>query len=97
MLVKCDKCHKNYNDSREFTFCPHEQFLTDDELRQKDLAISLLGKQVRFASPKLPEPKQPYRIVAVDWHGMVEVSGMSGWFAPHLFEVVSEIVNVNKR
>lgn len=84
MIVQCCDCQKFFDDARRNTICPHDKFLTDDLIAQKDLAIWLIGKEVCFnhmpAGPR-------YRIQSVSWNGMVTLAGMTGEFAPHLFVV----------
>jgi hypothetical protein len=56
----------------------------DDELQERrELAASLLGKQVVFRH--LPPTLMPARVLAVSDDGMVEVEGLAGEFAPDLF------------
>jgi hypothetical protein len=51
---------------------------------RKLIAHALLGKDITFAH----RPEEPARrIQSVKWNGMVEVTGMTGEFAPHIFRV----------
>lgn len=89
MIVTCHDCQKSFDDARRSTICPHDQFLPDDLIEQKDLAISLIGKDLCFAH----EPTGPrYRIQSVSFDGMVTLAGdkMVGEFAPHLFVVAKD-------
>jgi hypothetical protein len=55
---------------------------------QRAAAFKLLGNLVRFAH----QPEGPYYLcVSANKDGMVEVLGLSGVFAPHLFVVVEEL------
>lgn len=86
MKQSCEKCGVDYDDARCSTICPHEQFLPDDLIRQKDLAATLIGKVVRFNH----QPDGPsYRVQSIGWDGMISLAGeeLPGWFAPHLFTI----------
>lgn len=85
MTTKCSTCGVTYDDAKCVTYCPHNQFLTDQQFQQKDKAISLLGKKVHFAHQT---PENVHTVQAVVFDGMIEISGMAGQFAPHLFKVV---------
>lgn len=85
MRVKCEKCFRIYDDAKRWTFCPHDEFLSADDSDQKDLGLSLIGKDVWFAHM---QQGTPHRIQSVGLTGMVTISGMVGEFAPHLFVVV---------
>ena len=82
MITTCDDCGSAYDDARRLTYCPHDEFMSEDDLAQKDLAISLCQKPVRFRH-------QPdglaHRIQAIGFTGMVTLVDMVGEFAPHLF------------
>lgn len=82
MLVDCKDCGTEFDDAARLTFCPHELIMPADDLEQKKLGLSLIGKPIRFAH----EPDGPNRSVqAIGWNGMVTLQGMAGEFAPHLF------------
>lgn len=82
MLVICADCKRPYDDAVRWTFCPHERFLTQLQAEQKDLAITLLGKRVRF----LHEPQgESYRVTRVGMDGLVSLEGLIGYFSPRLF------------
>jgi len=83
MNVKCKVCGTRYDDADRSTLCPHVFFLSAEDLEQKKVALSLLGKDVYFAH----RPEEFYRVQAVSRQGMVSISGMVGEFAPHLFKV----------
>lgn len=87
MVFECAKCGTVYDDLDRTTVCPHELLMSMDDLRQKDLGLSLVGKRVKFHGD-LPQPPDGYEIMSVGWNGMVGLRGMVGEFAPHLFEVV---------
>lgn len=84
----CRACDMRYDDAKASTICPHRVFLTDEQLKQKDLAISLMGKRVRFAH--VPAGGETTRVTSCGWDGMVTVEGMSGEFAPHIFVEVPD-------
>ena len=84
MNVQCDKCHKWYNDAARWTYCPHDEFMSDEQLTRKDLAISLMGKDLYFAHMLRGET---FRIQTVTWEGMVTINNVPGEFAPGLFVV----------
>lgn len=89
MIVFCLKCKKFYDDARCNTLCPHEQFLPDHLIEQKDLAASLIGKDIRFNH--MTDDGHCYRVQSIGWDGMVTICGgdeLPGEFAPHLFTVV---------
>lgn len=62
--------------------------IRERELRdQIALADSLLKKKVRFVH----QPNGPvYEVSFRDHQGMIEIIGMVGRFAPHVFEVVDD-------
>jgi hypothetical protein len=84
MQKTCDSCARVYDDAKCWTYCPHDQFLSDESLAQKDLANRLCGKRLRFNHM----PDGNLYIESVNWEGMVTIKGMPGEFAPHLFQVV---------
>ena len=84
MNVQCDKCHKRYDDAKKWTICPHEQFLSDTQFARKDLAISLIGKDLYFAHRQEGEM---FHISTVTWEGMVTLDNLPGEFTPGLFVV----------
>ncbi len=86
MKQYCVKCDINYDDAKATTICPHERFISDEMAAQKDLAYSLLGKDLWFAHRQEGEI---FRIQSIGHDGMVELRGMVGQFAPHLFVVKS--------
>jgi hypothetical protein len=56
-------------------------------MTQKQLAESLVGKHVRFRP--LPKDMQPTPILVIEAvNGMIRLAGWTGYFAPHLFDVV---------
>lgn len=83
MVRRCEICETTYDDA--VTYCPHDRFLSAEDLAQKDAGLALLGKVVRFAHE--PENAIARRVQCVCWNGMVEIEGMTGEFAPHLFVV----------
>ena len=83
MITKCTDCGVAYDDAKCYTVCPHHQFLTDSQLKQKDLAISLLGERVYFFSDL-----RTYTVAAVTAEGMVLLDGLKEPFNPQLFKVV---------
>ena len=89
MVRLCKDCSVTYDDARCSTICPHSLIMPIKTLDQKILAIDLMqqaqGKYVRFRGGHDPNK---YRMQAVLWDGMICVEGLSGEFAPHLFEVV---------
>lgn len=64
--------------------------MSDDRTERRALALKLLGKQVRFKSN--PPDTKPSTVFAVTPGGMVEITGFSGAFAPHLFDVVGPVL-----
>ena len=50
------------------------------------------GDLVRFNHERDGGPV--YRIGRIDREGMVELGDMSGWFAPHLFELADDIADI---
>ena len=84
----CDYCGKSYDDARMMTYCPHEAFLSEFEAAQKDCAMSLFGKTVRFHHQWKTGPD--HRVQSVGFTGMVTLADMPGEFAPHLFVVAAE-------
>lgn len=86
MNIHCSICKADYDDAVCTTMCPHERFIDDETARQKDLACSLVGKDICFNH----QPDGPFhRITYVTYDGMVGLQDMVGEFAPHLFKVKS--------
>jgi hypothetical protein len=86
MTRTCAVCEAVYDDAVGSTICPHRRFLSEADQQQKDLALSLLGHELRWTH--LPDGP-PVRIQSVGWNGMVTLDGWTGEFAPHLFRQVS--------
>jgi hypothetical protein len=75
-----------YDDAERFTICPHSPIFADpQDLERKKLGISLLGKTIRCAHQVDVGPDR--RVHTLHWNGMVEIDGLVGEFAPHLFVV----------
>lgn len=82
MQWQCMGCKATFDDAAQLTFCPHDPIMDPADLKQKDAAIALLGKTIRFAH----QPDGPdHHIQSVGWNGMVTLHRMAGEFAPHLF------------
>lgn len=82
MKVDCKHCDLRYDDAERNTICPHDMIMDPEDLKQKDLALSLLGKDICFAH----QPDGPvHRIQSINFIGMVELHDMVGDFGPHLF------------
>lgn len=79
----CSDCLKSYDDAVRSTICPHDPFISTEDMKRKDLGLSLLGQLVRFRHWELNHP--PLRVVSVGWDGMITLSGMGGEFTPELF------------
>lgn len=43
MTRTCVACKETFEDAVA-TICPHERFISDEKAKQKDLAVSLIGK-----------------------------------------------------
>lgn len=86
MLVNCEKCRLSYDDAERWTYCPHDRFISIEDLERKKAALDLIGRQVCFAH----QPKGPAHFVqAVKFDGMITLADMAGEFAPHLFVMAS--------
>lgn len=57
-------------------------------LNQKTQAFALLGKPVRFVHQQ--QGGEVYRILSVNWEGMVTLNSLPGEFAPSLFVAVED-------
>lgn len=89
----CETCGAIYDDVVKLTVCPHRRFISDEDAAQKDLALRLLGKDLRWAH--LGAGTSPIlRIESIGPRGMVTLAGWSGEFAPHLFVVVVEPMTI---
>ena len=82
MIVTCKTCLIVHDDAQQYTYCPHDKFLSDDQARQKDLGLALIGKEVWFAHLQKGDK---HCVTSVNFEGMVSISDMTGWFAPHIF------------
>lgn len=89
MTVTCGFCRERYDDADCVTLCPHALIMPRGDLEQKKLAITLLGKEVRFAHQEV-NPTW-YRITSMGWNGMLTLDGLPGEFAPHLFVAAGKI------
>jgi hypothetical protein len=82
MIRNCVTCRQDYDDAERLTFCPHDRFMSAEDLEQKKAGLALIGKHVCFAH----QPTGPSHFVqSVGWNGMVTLGDMVGEFAPHLF------------
>ena len=86
MQTTCLICQLSYDDADCYTICPHEPLMSLAQREQKKLAISLLGKDLRFHHMTPQNPT--YRIISINYEGMVNLDGMAGQFAPNLFIIV---------
>jgi hypothetical protein len=87
MNTECPQCRLRYDDAERSTVCPHDRFLTPEIQKQKDLALSLVGKDLHWAHAAAGTG-EVLRVQSVGWNGMVTLYGWSGEFAPWLFRVV---------
>jgi hypothetical protein len=62
--------------------------MAEDLAEQRRLAFALVGHLVRFLSDG--DDVTPSRVIGCTFDGMVEITGYSGLFAPHLFRIVDE-------
>lgn len=85
MRVQCTKCQKFFNDANRSTRCPHRELKSAQQRRSHKLAMTMLGKLVVFKH--LPN-MEPRNVMAVEFTGMIGVNGLTGWYAPEMFEVV---------
>ena len=85
MMQKCSMCGVSYDDATSFTYCPHQQFLTPEQAKRKPAALLLLGKKVHFSHHT---PENVHTVQCVHFDGLIEISGMTGRFSPHLFKVI---------
>ena len=90
MRRTCPTCTRSYDDAVATTICPHPRFITEEDRKQKDLAFSLVGKDLHMNH----QPEGPvFRVRSINQVGMVviydaasgEEFGGGGYFAPHLF------------
>lgn len=84
MIVKCDRCKRDYDDADCNTMCPHGLIMPAADLAQKKAALALMGHEICFAH--MPDGPS-HRIQAIGWNGMVTLYDMTGEFAPHLFAI----------
>lgn len=89
MTRTCASCGAAYDDVVKLTICPHQRFISDKDAVQKDLAMRLIGKDLRWAH--LGAGTSPIlRIEAIGPLGMVTLAGWTGEFAPQLFVIVED-------
>lgn len=82
MIVRCEKCNREYDDGTHITFCPHDRFISDEAAQRKDLAYSIAEGPVCFAH----QPNGPSHLIrSINYIGMITLDDMAGEFAPHLF------------
>lgn len=86
MERRCEDCGRAYDDARRLTYCPHDPLMSDADLAQKDLGLSLIDRKVRFNHQSETGPD--VRVTSVLWNGMVTIDALPGEFAPHLFTPV---------
>lgn len=84
MMTSCVKCFVTYDDGERSTVCPHDRFMSANDLEQKKLGLALIGKDVCFAHQS---DGPAHHVQAIGWNGMVTLADMTGEFAPHLFVV----------
>lgn len=89
MLRECEECHARYDDARRWTICPHDSFISDESAKRKDIAFSLIGKDIFWIH--LPDGN-PERVQSIDANGMVTLKGWAGAFSPTLFLTKEEVV-----
>lgn len=89
MIQTCPKCHKEYDDARRNTFCPHAAFITEAEAKRKDYAMSLIDKVIRFRSGY--GPHGPQRIQSIQSSGFITLAGHPAHhlYEPTLFEEIT--------
>lgn len=87
MLRNCEDCGISYDDGTCRTICPHEPFISNAAKEQKDLAYSLIGKDLQFNHTR---DKAPLHIQSIDSVGMVTLRELPGEFAPHLFKQLAD-------
>lgn len=90
MKTECSRCTRVFDEDRCSAICPHEKFLTAEEVYRKHIALSLRGKRLRFIH--MPPGQMDTRVISVSYDGMVTIEGLLGLFAPHLFVEVPEPV-----
>lgn len=87
MNVTCQQCGAVFDDAIRNTICPHPEIKSSAHRLQHEMAMGLIGKQIRFHH--LP-PGSGVRCYGVTFEGMVSIEGLPGEFAPHLFVVDEE-------
>lgn len=86
MYARCEDCGTGFDDASSFPFCPHEEFLTEEEASQHDASMALLGRRVRLRG----ELKAAvHRVVYVNGSGTVGLSGIPGEYRPESLELVN--------
>jgi hypothetical protein len=87
MIVTCPACQHSYDDARCTMICPHEAFLTEAQAQRKDLAASMVGKNIAFADGG---PQAPRRIQSIDWDGFITLAGGPAHhrYNPNIFKVI---------
>ena len=87
MTVTCKNCRISYDDAECMTLCPHQRFISEDDARQKDLAFSLIWKDLQFHHTT---HMAPLHVQSINSTGMVTLRELPGEFAPHLFKEYKE-------
>lgn len=83
----CEDCGLLYDDARQWTTCPHEPLMSDQDLARKDLACALTGQNLLFFHQE-PDHK-PYRIQSIGFNGMVTLVGLEGEYEPSWLVVMT--------
>lgn len=86
MIVRCRECDEVYDDAIRWTICPHERFISDEDVARKAEGARYLGRLVRFVSEG-PEV-EPRRVFAMGATGRLSLEGLPGEFPPDLLVVV---------
>ena len=87
----CNDCKREYDDADANTICPHPQLRTPEMKAQWEAGAALLGNKVRFHHWP---PGSGIICTTLYFDGTVELQGMRGLFAPHLFVIDGETTAV---
>lgn len=91
MIVTCQECQKEYDDALCFTFCPHNQFISEEAAKRKDHAFKVFDSRKKY---RVKGTEIIGEVASIDHFGMVSFRGRDLYevFDPFELEEINENV-----